>query len=682
MLFCAVIGLNGCSKEPEPLDNSLYFQGLTLEKQGKKSEAREMFMKGVPRSDSDLSKLCLLKLDLEQCLEALRNPLYKDDIDLKCRIAELLYKSDSREKYRKILDLIPEDFDAWKKDNELEMYRMLSLVQTEDSDAFLTEAEHWFSEKVFTSWHKKFLDEIPLEKLFYLHEELLDLIQLRLFVWNSDYSSAYRIAADNPADFFGNYGIHALSDVGKAFLYGSPDRKTDAARLEVIAATADSADTGAAFMAHFYSGRLLAKAGSEMNQRALNAFEKAMRTAPSESNYDNALWYYLTTCLANSEDLAVDSLEEYARTWNDPYYFDDFLDDLCASLCENRKWNKVFEVLNSCASYMSPDSLQKYSYICGRVAQEKLIEDVPSRQLFIHAAECRTRSFSNWYYHIMARRQLGSAFEKIEWPEKSLEAPEKEEMLRTVLQNPESSLADRLAAGALLYDLKNQLVEICSTYGGEFSRDVLVSILEKLDEYAEKDRDFCGKAARLAISLVEPEKGVDFTVRYLFPRYFSDEIEEACDSSNLFPWVMYALVRSESYFDAGVFSSAGAQGLCQLMPTTAEDIARKLRIKEYNLLEARDSALFGAFYLNELIGRLDGSIVNAVMSYNAGITRVRRWKQAYADLPVDLFLETVPYEETREYAKKILSGSVAYGALYFGRDPFETADLILGMEGL
>lgn len=680
LLFFAAIGFSGCSKKAEPLDNTLYFQGLVLENQGKTSEAREMFLKGFSRSDHDLARLCLLKLDLNQCLEALKNPLYKDDMDLQCRIAEFLYKSDSGDKYKKILNLIPEDFGAWEKDNELEMYRLLSLWQTGDTAAFLTETELWFSEKVFTSWHKKFLDEIPLDSLFSLTEELQNLIQLRLFVWEGNYSFAYRIASDNPEDFFGTCGIQALSDVGKAFLYGSPDKKTDAVRLEEIAALNEGSEVEAAFMAYFYAGRLLSKAGSGMNQRAQNNFAKAMKNAPAESNYDNALWYYLTTCLEKSEDAAVNSLKENAHTWSDPYYFDDFLDDLCGVLCENRKWDKIYEILTSCAAYMSEDSLQKYSYICGRLVQEKLIEGEPFIHLFADAAECRTRSFSNWYYHIMARRQLELPFESVDWPEKPAESAEKDEMLRNVLQNPESSLADKLASGALLYDLKNQLAETCTSFGGEFSKDVLLAILEKLDEYADKDRNFSGKAARLAISLVEPEKGVDSTVKYLFPRYFRNEIEEACASTDLFPWVMYALVRSESYFDAGVFSSAGAQGLCQLMSSTAEDIARKLRIKEYNLLEAQDSALLGAFYLKELVGRLDGSILDAAMSYNAGINRVRRWKQAYADLPPDLFIETVPYEETREYAKKILSGSVAYGALYFGMNPFETADLILNLN--
>ena len=103
------------------------------------------------------------------------------------------------------------------------------------------------------------------------------------------------------------------------------------------------------------------------------------------------------------------------------------------------------------------------------------------------------------------------------------------------------------------------------------------------------------------------------------------------------------------------------------MQLTAGDIAKKLKQSEYDLTEAGTNLKFGSFYLAELKRRLSGNSMQAFMAYNAGITRVRRWV-ASQKLPVDLFVETVPFEETREYVKKTLASGVIYGRLYYGKD--------------
>ena len=78
---------------------------------------------------------------------------------------------------------------------------------------------------------------------------------------------------------------------------------------------------------------------------------------------------------------------------------------------------------------------------------------------------------------------------------------------------------------------------------------------------------------------------------------------------------------------------------------------------------------FGAYYLSELIRRLDNDSISAFLSYNCGITRVRKWKADFNNLPSDLFLEVIPIEETREYGKKILTAACLYGNLYYEK-PF------------
>ena len=130
---------------------------------------------------------------------------------------------------------------------------------------------------------------------------------------------------------------------------------------------------------------------------------------------------------------------------------------------------------------------------------------------------------------------------------------------------------------------------------------------------------------------------------------------------------MYALIRSESFFNADVMSSAGAIGLTQLMEFTGSDIARRFKMQDYSLTDPETNINFGTYYLSSLISRCDNSSLLGFFSYNAGITRVRRWLQSSliefgkkSNMPLDLFLETIPFAETREYGRKLVSATIAY----------------------
>ncbi len=101
------------------------------------------------------------------------------------------------------------------------------------------------------------------------------------------------------------------------------------------------------------------------------------------------------------------------------------------------------------------------------------------------------------------------------------------------------------------------------------------------------------------------------------------------------------------------------------MPATAEDVAGRLRITDYNLNDAQTNLLFGGWYLGNLKKRTD-VLSDALFAYNGGLTRVRRWRSEYSDLPDDLFLEAIPYKETSHYGRKLLVSSVIYGYLYDG----------------
>ena len=122
-----------------------------------------------------------------------------------------------------------------------------------------------------------------------------------------------------------------------------------------------------------------------------------------------------------------------------------------------------------------------------------------------------------------------------------------------------------------------------------------------------------------------------------------------------------AIIRQESNFDTSAISPAGARGLMQLMPRTAKDVARKLKVR-YSLHRVTDSPPYnirlGRAYLARLLSRFDGSYVLAIAAYNAGTGAAKRWvlengDPREADVDVIDWVEPIPYRETRNYVQRV-----------------------------
>jgi len=128
--------------------------------------------------------------------------------------------------------------------------------------------------------------------------------------------------------------------------------------------------------------------------------------------------------------------------------------------------------------------------------------------------------------------------------------------------------------------------------------------------------------------------------------------------------VLYGLIRQESRFVTDVRSSVGASGLMQLMPATARWTARKIG-QPYTPAMINDSDVnlrLGATYFKLVLDDFGGSLAMATAAYNAGPNRPRRWREGAVMEPA-AWAETIPFNETRDYVKKVLSNSVYYAAL-------------------
>lgn len=153
------------------------------------------------------------------------------------------------------------------------------------------------------------------------------------------------------------------------------------------------------------------------------------------------------------------------------------------------------------------------------------------------------------------------------------------------------------------------------------------------------------------------------TVR--FPLAYQDQFYKAASDTQVEPTLLYAIARQESAFDVEARSPVGAMGLMQLMPATAQYTAKVFGVDHSGskeLLKAEHNMLLGGHYLSHLLERFEGNRILAAAAYNAGPHRVNRWlSDAGKERPYDVWIETIPYGETRQYVQNVLCFSVIYG---------------------
>jgi soluble lytic murein transglycosylase len=153
----------------------------------------------------------------------------------------------------------------------------------------------------------------------------------------------------------------------------------------------------------------------------------------------------------------------------------------------------------------------------------------------------------------------------------------------------------------------------------------------------------------------------DFSLRYLTP--FRAEFANAAREQGIDEEMLYGIARQESRFVADIVSSAGAVGLMQLMPGTARWVAKQLTVTDYSPARIANVDLntqFGAFYFKywqERLGRLPAL---AAAAYNAGPSRAQAWRPAAGTLEGAVWVETIPFNETRDYVKRVLANTMIY----------------------
>ena len=177
------------------------------------------------------------------------------------------------------------------------------------------------------------------------------------------------------------------------------------------------------------------------------------------------------------------------------------------------------------------------------------------------------------------------------------------------------------------------------------------------------------QAARF-VRMVAGDPGGNWDARLLraaFPFPFEDQIRAASLEAGLDPHFVAGLIRQESLFQPAIRSHAGATGLMQIMPATGRGLARELGIRGFQTVQLEEPEInvaMGTRYIAQQLRRFDGREADALAAYNAGASRMIRWRGLPGYSDPELWVERIPFSETRGYVKAITLNWSIYTSLY------------------
>jgi soluble lytic murein transglycosylase len=298
--------------------------------------------------------------------------------------------------------------------------------------------------------------------------------------------------------------------------------------------------------------------------------------------------------------------------------------------------------------------------------------------------EAIANSYPNQYYEVLARERLAAA------PARPAPAPRAEEILRQV------RLPERLEAPTFTLPASGQV------------RLERARLLERagLDHWADAEMRFGARQDRapwsyaLALAGLVSQRGDPHIAlrhikgvapRYLllapgqapekfwqlaFPFPYRSLIETYARQRGIDRFLLAALIRQESEFDPQVVSSANAVGLTQVVPATGRQLSRRAGVSGFRaamLKQAEPNLKIGTYYFANLLASFGGSVEAALAGYNAGPSRPAKWRQWAEFREPAEFVETIPFQQTRDYVQIVLRNADIYRRLYGRQPPAPTA---------
>ena len=368
--------------------------------------------------------------------------------------------------------------------------------------------------------------------------------------------------------------------------------------------------------------------------RRMRAYAKRHRRA---SNRDDALWYAgWSSYLDNNFEAAEDALSELL-------------------------------------SSHSNSSLAPHAYYwLGRIAQKQKRTE-PAKKAFLEVLDRAPLGYYGlWARHRLERLGVRVALPK---PEQPPRPPASVEAALAALGANRPVTLDRsihlLRAGLrtrALEELQRSYELLRTRELGARATTRLSELLHGLGAHHLASRIVSGMA-KPEEPLPKPQDVAWSAWRYAYPQVFETQVQRAQARHDVPPEMIWAVMRTESRYQVTAESRVGAHGLMQLMPATAREIgetAPGARDHAASYREPESNIWLGTWYLGRLVERYGGQVFAAVGAYNGGPSVMDRWLRSFDGMPLDEFVERIPYRETRRYVRRVIETWAIYQHLYDG----------------
>lgn len=690
-----------CSQEKVSLNkfygaDASYFNGLLALRDKDTETAQKYFFRSAKKGSywaarRSMRQLCLIG-DVQQRIKRCQDYLKKYDDDDAKFFAAREFLAD---KEWALAIEATDDIDLAVCDNSLAALRLQALDKKNDS-RFDQTVYDWFTQRRISDIHYEFYKQNARDELedvitgdvggaeqfsdFAVNKDFV--LQFRIAIYRGNYNAAFEMYDQIRALTIEKNKIpltwQLVADMGRACVNGNNDDINNAKWFEELARGVWK-DKRINYYAMIYSGLLYNK-NDNYRRRSLKQFEAALDLAGDDNERDQALWYYLQSCLKISTEEAVAGLKKHAASFCQRDYFDDFFDSLSVLLFSGGKWNLFQQVLDAIEGHASQATVSKYAYLTARVLQSQTKEPDKEKIEQAYKLAAATDPGTYVYYKLLAAKELGYSagdIDKMFFEPKNIPPLEPEKVsMEQVLS------ARKLLLGYADFGLGECIYDEWKFFFDMDKKMIDLATVERLSSFLRQmaggQNDYYSKSLRMIARSANLD-GIQISrasFELLYPQNFLDSIRASAKEFEVDDYLMFALIRTESFFEPAIQSHAGAIGLTQLMEATASDCAKRLKVESYNLLDPATNIRFGTYYYSHMKKRLNDSGILALFAYNAGITVVRRWIRSskielnsQGQLWSDMFLETLPFAETRDYGRRVVSAAAMYAWLYDGKNP-------------
>lgn len=433
--------------------------------------------------------------------------------------------------------------------------------------------------------------------------------------------------------------------------------------------TDNCADADLRLNALYNGGR--AHWNADNDDEAIAHFTTLYTQYPTHSYADDAMHYIALILRGQNKIKESDAvLQEQIRRWPDGDMLKDAVWIQMRALLEDGEWMQAIRYADAIGANTGEDDIYsrgRIRYFRGR-SLEELSRTVEASVVYQRVI----RDYPLSWYAILSFNRLNSidphATGRLV---EELRQSAKVQTTVIVLDPPEMTADPFMNRGRALLRLG-----LVSLAGDEFAKlegryarrpgvaRIVARLLDAAGVWHVSHRSGAARVTN-ADHYPAPDSIADWSVAY--PRPFEATVTKYALERGLDPWLIYAVMREESGFQPRIESWANARGLMQLMLGTAKDMAKltgRGDVSASQLFDPTINVELGTMFLRKLGDRFDGHPVCMIAGYNGGAGNVNAWLRARGTMPVDLWVESIPYTQTRHYAKRVAMSWWIYHWLY------------------